>query len=111
MNASPSPAAPPTQTVQDRTRLWAALAALLFVPAVLAMGVLTLTSQRASRCLTYGEQCAPGLPEWLFEWGVGVGVVTFIVALAAPAVRVRQVALGAQVVAECTALLVILSHA
>ncbi|MFI6688368.1 hypothetical protein [Streptomyces sp. NPDC050485] len=113
MNASPSPAALPSQTVQDRdrTRLWAALAALLFVPAVLAMGVLTLASERASRCLTYGEQCAPGLPGWLFEWGAGVGVVAFIVALAAPAVRVRQVAVAAQVLAECTALLVILSHA
>ncbi|MFI6688356.1 hypothetical protein [Streptomyces sp. NPDC050485] len=113
MNAYPSPAALPTQTAQDRdrTRLWAALAALLFVPAVVATGVLTLASERASQCVTSGEQCAPALSGWLFEWSAGVGAVAFAVALAAPAVRVRQVAVAAQVLAECTALLVILSHA
>lgn len=96
---------------RDRTRLWATLAAVLFVPAVLATGVLTLASERASRCLTYGEQCASGLPAWLFEWSAGVGALAFVVALAAPPVRVRQVALGAQLMAEGMALLVVLSHA
>ncbi|MDQ0585148.1 hypothetical protein [Streptomyces rishiriensis] len=110
---SASAPVPPFQSGSptDRTRLWAAMAALLFVPATLAVGVLTLTSERAGRCLTYGEQCAASLPGWLFEWGTGAGAVAFLVAVAAPAVRVRQAALAAQVLAEGTALLVILSHA
>ncbi|MFE3558350.1 hypothetical protein ACFXKW_26340 [Streptomyces sp. NPDC059193] len=101
----------PPRTDRDRTRLWAALAALLFVPGMLTAGVLTLASESASRCVTYGERCTPGLPAWLFECGVGVGAVALVVALAAHAVRVRQAALAVQVLAECTALLVILSHA
>ncbi|MFD6967206.1 hypothetical protein [Streptomyces sp. NPDC059949] len=95
----------------DRTRLWAAVAAFLFVPAAVVAGILTLASEQASRCVTYGEQCAPGLPGWLFEWGAGLGAVALLVALAAPAVRVRQAALAAQILAEATALVVILSHA
>ncbi|MGW6923658.1 hypothetical protein ACWGA9_20670 [Streptomyces sp. NPDC054950] len=115
MNASTSAAvpAPPVQSASptDRTRRWAAVAALLFVPAAVATGVLTLASERAGRCLTYGERCSPGLPGWLFEWSAGVGAVAFLVAVAAPAVRVRRAALSAQALAEVTALLVILSHA
>jgi hypothetical protein len=87
------------------------VAALLFVPAAVATGVLTLTSERAGLCLTYGRQCTPGMPGWLFEWSAGVGAVAFLIAVAAPAVRVRQAALTAQFLAEGTALLVILSHA
>lgn len=115
MNASTSTAAPapPARSTSptDRTRRWAAVAALLFVPAAVVAGVLTLTSERAGRCLTYGEQCAPGLPGGLFAWSAGAGAVALLVAVAAPAVRVRQAALTAQVLAEVTALLVILSHA
>ncbi|WNI26664.1 hypothetical protein [Streptomyces sp. ITFR-16] len=114
MNTS-SPATPaPSDEVprgRNRTRLWATLSAVLFVPALLATGVLTLASERASRCLTYGEECASGLPAWLFEWSAGIGALAFVVALAAPPVRVRQGALAAQVAAEGTALLVVLSHA
>lgn len=95
---------------RDRSRFWSFLCAVLFVPAALAAGVLALASERASRCLTYGEQCAPGLPDWLFTWGVGLGAIACVIALAAPVARVRQVALAAQVLAECAALLVILSH-
>jgi hypothetical protein len=87
------------------------VAAFLFVPAAVAVGVLTLASERASRCVTYGERCAPSLPGWLFEWSAGVGTLALLVAVAAPAVRMRQAALAAQVLAEGTALLVILSHA
>ncbi|MEU9983075.1 hypothetical protein [Streptomyces sp. NPDC050856] len=111
MNASryvPAGQAPSSE--RDRTRLWAAWAAVLFVPAMLATGVLTLASERASRCVTYGEQCA-GLPGWLVAWSAGFATAAFVVSLAAPPVRVRQVALAAQVAAEGTALLVILSHA
>ncbi|MFG2985946.1 hypothetical protein ACGFYQ_32660 [Streptomyces sp. NPDC048258] len=96
---------------RDRSRFWSVLSAALFVPAALAAGLLTLSSERASRCVTYGEQCNTGLPGWLFAWGVGLGAVAFVVVLAAPALRVRQTALAAQLLAECTALLVILSHA
>jgi hypothetical protein len=95
----------------DRTRRWAALAAILFVPAALATGVLTLASDRASRCVTYGEQCASGLPWSLFGWSAGFAAAALLVALVAPWVRVRQVALGCQVLAEGTALLVVISHA
>ncbi|MGW7416063.1 hypothetical protein [Streptomyces sp. NPDC054863] len=105
------PALPfPDVLPKDRTRFWAAFAAFIFVPAAVLVGVLTLTSERASRCLTYGEQCATGLPEWMFGWSLGVGAVALVVALAASAVRVRQVALATQALAECAALLAILGH-
>ncbi|MFD9318913.1 hypothetical protein ACFWDQ_14645 [Streptomyces sp. NPDC060053] len=113
MNSPTSVPAPPARSAapSDRTRLRAAVAALLFVPAAVATVVLTLTSERAGRCMTYGEQCAASLPGWLFEWSAGAGAVAFLVAVAAPAVRVRQTAFAVQVLAEGTALLVILSHA
>ncbi|WP_433543685.1 hypothetical protein ACQPZG_00195 (plasmid) [Streptomyces sp. CA-294286] len=98
---------PPT----DRTRLWAAVAAFLFVPAAVVAGIPTPALEQASRCVTYGEQCTPGLPGWLFEWGTCVGAVALLVALAAPSVRVRRAALAGQLLAEATALMVILSHA
>ncbi|WP_234344434.1 hypothetical protein [Streptomyces sp. WM6372] len=83
----------------------------MFVPAVLAAGVVVLSSERAARCLTYGEECTAGLPGVLFGWAAGLGAVAFVVALAAPVGRVRQVALAAQLLAECAALLVVLSYA
>lgn len=119
MNASaPVPAsvpAPEPVSTRDRTRLWAAVAALLFVPMVVVAGVVALASERFSRCMTYGEQCASGLPGWLFGWlfgwSAGVGAVALLAALAAPAVRVRHAALATQILAEGTALLVVLSQA
>lgn len=110
MNAS-APAAPQPASTKDRTRLWASVAALLFGPMVVAAGVLVLASERASRCMMYGEQCASGLPGWLFWWSTGIGAVALLFALAAPAVRTRKAALAAQVSAEGMALLVILSQA
>ncbi|GGY88798.1 hypothetical protein [Streptomyces avidinii] len=113
MNASPSLSARPVQSPSptDRTRLRAAVAAFLFLPAAVATGILTLASERASRCVTYGEQCTPGLPGWLFEWSAGLGAVALLAALAAPTVKARQAALAVQIFAEATALVVILSHA
>ncbi|MFC9295111.1 hypothetical protein ACFTWH_18665 [Streptomyces sp. NPDC057011] len=112
MNATDSSPATSAQVAgaRDRSRFRAVLSAVLFVPAALAAGVLVLASEEASRCVTYGEQCAAGLPGWLFGWGAGIGAVAFVVALAAPAKGVRQVSLAVQVFAECTALLVILSY-
>lgn len=40
-------------------------------------------SEQAGRCPTYGEQCAPGPPGWLFAWSAGVGAVVLLVAEAA----------------------------
>ncbi|MEU9165965.1 hypothetical protein AB0D29_37530 [Streptomyces sp. NPDC048424] len=119
MNATTPPAPPPAPANanasvvagRDRTRLRAVLSAALFVPAALAAGVLALSSQGASRCVTYGEQCTSGLPGSLFLWSVSLGVVALAAALAAPAGRLRQAALAAQLLAECTGLLVILSYA
>lgn len=96
---------------KDRSRLWSLLSAVLFVPAALAAGALVLSSEQVSRCVTYGEQCTAGLPVWLFGWSAGLGVVALVVALAAPARRVRLAALGVQLLAECAALLVVLSYA
>ncbi|CAL9586037.1 hypothetical protein [Streptomyces sp. enrichment culture] len=123
-NALPAstPAAAPTGSVprptgsrptarRDRSRLLAVLGAVLFLPGVLAAGVVTLASERASRCLTYGTQCAPALPVAVFDWSVGIGAVACLTALIAPVVRLRQAAVAVQVLAECAALLVILSHA
>ncbi len=114
MHTSSPSAMPPAEATaagRDRSRFRAVLSAVLFVPAALAAGILTLSSERASRCVTYGEQCAQGLPGWLFVWSAGIGTVAFVVALAASALRVRQAALAVQLLAECTALLVILSYA
>lgn len=109
--SAPLPAAPRSTSTKDRTRLWAAVAAVLFVPMGVVVGALVLASERTSRCMTYGEQCASGLPGWLFAWSTGVAVVALLVALAAPAVRIRKAALATQVGAEGVALLVILSQA
>ncbi|GAA0273578.1 hypothetical protein GCM10010302_09060 [Streptomyces polychromogenes] len=112
MNASGSPSpALPVAPPRDRVRFWAVLAAALFLPAAAGAGILTLASERASRCVTYGEPCASGLPGWLFGWGAALGVLALVLALAAPAVRVRRAALAVQVCAECVALLVIVSYA
>lgn len=113
MNAIVHAPTPPAQAgaARDHSRFWSVLSAVLFAPAALAAGVLTLASERASRCLTYGEQCTPALPAWLFNRGVGLAAVACVIVLAAPVARVRQAALAAQVLAECAALLVILSHA
>ncbi|MFJ6659049.1 hypothetical protein ACIQNG_22245 [Streptomyces sp. NPDC091377] len=108
----PAPAPPaPVPAGTDRTRLWSAGCALLFAPAALVTWILTLLSERAARCLTYGEGCEPGLPDSAFDGSLGLGVVACAVALAAPAVRVRRVALAVQLLAECMALVVILSRA
>lgn len=116
MNATAdSQVSPPRRSdgARDRSRLWSALCAVLFVPAAAAVGVLTLTSERASRCMTYGgDECSTsGLPAGLFDWGVGLAVAACLTALLAPAVRVRRAALAVQLAAECAALLAILGHA
>lgn len=103
--------APATAEIADHTRLLSVLSALLFVPAALLSGVLTLSSDRAGRCLTYGEECGTSLPGWLFSWSLGAGAVACVVALAASAVRTRRIGCAAQLLAEGTALVVILSHA
>lgn len=77
----------------------------------LAAGVHVLSSELASRCVEYGEQCAHGLPWWVFKGAAGVGAVALLAVLAAATTRVRQVALGVQIFAEAAALLVILSNA
>ncbi|MFE5535513.1 hypothetical protein [Streptomyces sp. NPDC056492] len=106
----PVPVPVPVSGGKDRSRFWSGLSAALFVPAVLASVVLLLSSVRVSGCVTYGIDCARGLPGWLFLLSTGVAFVAFIVALAAPVPRARQAALAAQLLAEGTALLVILSH-
>ncbi|MEV0415505.1 hypothetical protein AB0I68_33215 [Streptomyces sp. NPDC050448] len=112
MNASSPLTASPVRTDggKDRSRFYSGLSAALFVPAALAAVTLLLSSVRVSGCVTYGVQCTRGLPGWLFVWSVGFGALALVVALAAPVLRLRQAALGAQLLAECTALLVILSY-
>ncbi|MCS0638076.1 hypothetical protein NX801_20940 [Streptomyces sp. LP05-1] len=106
---TPAPAHPARD--HDRTRFWAAACAVLFVPAVVLAGLLTLSSERAGRCLTYGEQCHQALPGSLFTWGAGLAAVAFAAALAAPTPRLRRTALAAQLLFEGLPLLVILSYA
>lgn len=97
---------------RDRIRSWSAICASLFVPAALAAGMLTLSSEHGTSCMMYGGQgCGPHVPPWLFPWGIGIAAVAFLAAVAAPAARVRRLALGAQIAAESAALLVILGYA
>ncbi|MEU9086205.1 hypothetical protein [Streptomyces sp. NPDC048357] len=112
MNATASTATAPVRVAgaKDRSRFWSGLSAALFPGAVVAAVILLLSSVRVSGCVTYGVQCTRGLPGRLFLWSVGLAVVALVVALAAPALRVRQAALCVQLLAECTALLVILSY-
>ncbi|HET6857741.1 MAG TPA: hypothetical protein VFH94_11705 [Streptomyces sp.] len=91
-------------------RFWSVLSAVLFIPAALAVGLLTLASEQAGRCVTYGEQCGASLPGWMFAWGVSLGLVACVVAVATSAGRVGRVAFTVQLLAECVALTVILSH-
>ncbi|MDX3533228.1 hypothetical protein PV721_02355 [Streptomyces sp. MB09-01] len=111
-STSASTTAPDQATApgRDRSRFWAGLAAALFPAACIAAGVVLLSSVQVSGCITYGVQCTRGLPGWLFVWSTGTGAVAFIVALAARALQVRQAALTIQLLAECTALAVILSY-
>ncbi|MEU8434462.1 hypothetical protein AB0F18_16370 [Streptomyces sp. NPDC029216] len=111
MNASTTASPLQAASPKERTRFWAVLAAVFFLPAAVIAMVLALASEQTSRCVTYGEQCAAGLPFALLGWSTAFGALALVVALAAPAVRLRQTALTVQVFAECTALLVILSHA
>ncbi|MEU0162666.1 hypothetical protein ABZ154_28615 [Streptomyces sp. NPDC006261] len=113
----PTPPADETSTgasteapAPDRTRFWSGLCAGLFAPAALVAGLLTLTGERAGRCMTYGQQCGDSLPGWLFGWSLALAVVACAVALAATTVRVRQVAFATQLLAEFVALTVVLSH-
>ncbi|MFJ8011804.1 hypothetical protein [Streptomyces sp. NPDC096339] len=109
---SPSaiPASPASAGAKDRTRLWAGLFAALFPAVLVVTVVLLLASALGSGCVTYGVDCTRGLPGWLFLWSAAAAAVAFLVALAAPRPRVRRWALGAQVIAECTAVLVVLSY-
>ncbi|WP_411083709.1 hypothetical protein [Streptomyces sp. cmx-18-6] len=109
---APQPATPPAEEppAPDRTRFWSGLCAGLFVPVALLGGLLTLTGERAGRCMTYGEQCGDQLPGRLFGWSLALAAVACVVALAAPAARVRRVAFATQLLAEFVALTVILSH-
>ncbi|MFI7005163.1 hypothetical protein [Streptomyces sp. NPDC050145] len=102
--------APPSDTPQ-RLRFWSVVAAVLFLPAALGAAVLTLMSERAGRCLTYGEQCGSSLPNQVLAAALVLGLVALVVVQAASSVRVRRWALGAQLALECTALVTILSHA
>ncbi|MFJ6612979.1 hypothetical protein ACIQPT_22185 [Streptomyces sp. NPDC091289] len=104
---SPTPRKAPTT---DRARFWSGLCAGLFVPAALFAVLLTLSSDRAGRCLTYGDLCGDSLPGWLFGWSLALAVIACVVALTATAVRVRQAAFGTQLLAEFVALTVILSY-
>ena len=111
MNAtaqSPKPTA--TSTTSDQTRRWANLSGALFIPAVLVVGLLTLATDRATICVMYDE-CGPSLPGWLFTWGTALVFAGWLVALAAPWVRVRRVAFLVQLLAECMAVMVIVSYA
>ncbi|MBM7439034.1 hypothetical protein [Streptomyces sp. HB132] len=101
---------PVTAEATDRTRFRSILSAVLFLPAALVVGVLTLSSETAGRCLTYGEACGSPLPGWLFTCGISLGAVACVVVLVALEARVRRIALAVQLLAEVTALTVILSH-
>ncbi|MFE2296235.1 hypothetical protein [Streptomyces sp. NPDC059452] len=100
----------PQPTAPDRTRFWSGLSAGLFVPAALLAGLLVLSSERAGRCMTYGQQCGDSLPGRLFGWSLALAALACVVALAATTVRMRQTAFAAQLLAEFVALTVILSH-
>ncbi|MFF3034868.1 hypothetical protein ACFVS7_28170 [Streptomyces rubiginosohelvolus] len=80
------------------------------MPAALLAGLLPLTGERAGRCMTYGQQCGDALPGRLFGWSIALAVAACVVALASTAVRTRQGAFAAQLLAEFVALTVILSH-
>ncbi|MFD9728553.1 hypothetical protein [Streptomyces sp. NPDC059072] len=114
MDDTPSPSAitpsPAPEGAEDRTRLWAGVSAALFPVALVGAVVLLLSSVRVSGCVTYGVECTRGLPWWLFPVGVGAAGTAFLVALAASRPEVRRWALGAQLLAECTAILVVLSY-
>lgn len=106
--ASSSPTATDVST-SDHTRRWANLSGALFIPAVLVIGILTLATDQATTCVMYNE-CGPALPGWLFTWSIALTFTAWLVALAAPWVRVRRVAFIAQLLAECTTLVVIVSY-
>lgn len=94
---------------RDRSRLAAVLSAVAFVPAAVVVYVLSLLKPNGAHCLEYGE-CNEGLPGSWAPGGLWVAAVALVAALLAPWVRVRRAALGVQLAAECTVLLVVLAY-
>ena len=61
--ASAETGAADPDTAHDRTLRTAAKAGALLLPTALISILLSLTTERAGRCLTYGEQCS-ATPGW-----------------------------------------------
>ncbi|MGW2707421.1 hypothetical protein ACWC4J_00310 [Streptomyces sp. NPDC001356] len=69
----------------------------LLLPTVLFSTLLTFTSERASRCLTYGEECA-AVPGWLLYGSFWASLVAGLAVLVWPRARWTGARAGALLV-------------
>ncbi|WP_406731151.1 hypothetical protein [Streptomyces sp. NBC_01794] len=110
----PPPAAQPTTATPPDIRRWSLNSAVLLIPAVFMAGILALSTERGSRCLTYGgDGCSPW-PAGTFSWTVIGVVLACVVTIALPARtrrlhELRTAAFALQILLEAFAVIVALS--
>ncbi|MFF3453139.1 hypothetical protein ACFYXH_02195 [Streptomyces sp. NPDC002730] len=110
----PPPAALPTRATPPDIRRWSLNSAVLLIPAVLMAGILALSTEHGSRCLTYGgDGCSPW-PAGTFSWTLIGVVLAFVVTMAIPARmrrahQLRTAAFAVQALLEAFAVIVALS--
>ncbi|MEV5283501.1 hypothetical protein [Streptomyces sp. NPDC051994] len=80
MNTVPQP------TTSRALTVWSLAGIVLLVPTVVIAGVAVLSTQRGSRCATYGEQCSTVPGEALYGC-FGVALAAGLVALVWPRAR------------------------
>ncbi|MET9964718.1 hypothetical protein ABZZ80_01990 [Streptomyces sp. NPDC006356] len=101
---------------QDRSlRHRAVLVLALLFPTVIACLLLAGTSERASRCVTYGEECSPVPGTWMYTCffvSLACGIVAVIWPRAwLPFRTARAWAVGVQIAAQAALAMSILSFA
>ena len=114
MSQTPPPAAPPAAATPPDIGRWSLNSAVLLIPAVLMAGILALSTEHGSRCLTHGgDGCSPW-PEGTFVWTVTGVVLACVVTMALPAGmrrghELRKAAFSVQILLEAFAVIVALS--
>ncbi|MGW0392980.1 hypothetical protein ACWDYJ_19200 [Streptomyces sp. NPDC003042] len=106
-NAQPLAVTAPPSEPTVRIRMWAVISAVLFVPALIVMKILVLTTETGSECLVRGG-CAP-FPGTAFLVLTGAALVAMVAALTTPP-RVRSGALGVQLLLETVAVGLVVAY-
>ncbi|MEU8779667.1 hypothetical protein [Streptomyces sp. NPDC048606] len=104
---NPLEVAPPLPPRQARHGAYAVWGAVLFLPALVLAKIAVLATETGSACLVRGG-CTP-FPSAFFLTLCGLAAAAMVAALAAPR-RMRGRALGAQLLLETVAVLLVLAY-